>query len=145
LITATAPVAAALGAVGLRERYSSQREKASAATAADATRKREVQDAYLGVVKSARASVAAFSNLDDPMHLGPGSQVHEAARAQIAELAGDLHEAIALVEIVGSPEAVAAAKPLLWTPRYDDSNQGTVSDIDDQIKHFLEFIRGDIS
>ncbi len=145
LITATAPVVAALGAGVVTAYVSGAREARNANRAAVAAEKREVRDAYLGVVKGARALAAALRERDFSGQR-PASRIAEVERgafsaAQIVGLTAQLHDAIAVVQIIGSPAARSkVVELLLVTSPHASSGPLNSEAVETALRRFMDAV-----
>jgi len=143
LITATAPVVAALGAVGLRERYTTLREQASAKSALVTARRHAIQEAYVGVIKSGRALAADYRNIDWERLARHTNDAND-AWDRILELTREFHGAIALVELIGSHQAQAVTAKMVRTTNPDNrTGQDTGARLQEEISGFVAVVRNE--
>jgi threonine synthase len=140
LITAGAPVVAALGAVGLTGRYQDKRTKTRAEIAAKAAEKRETKDAYLAVMRCGRALATARRYRE---YAGFSSDSSEAAQAKedVIRRTHELAEATALAEVAGSEKVQEAALKIRDVVSPGTGHPLTANELEDALREFLDVIK----
>jgi hypothetical protein len=142
LITTAAPVVAALGAVWLRERYSSKRVVAKAQGIAVADSERQVQAAYVGVIKSGRMLAAARRDRD---YRGTSDRdVDRQTRQDLVACRRELNAAVAIVDIIGSTDSQAAAQKMLDVSKPGTGQELTAEGLEKAIDDFILIVKEEL-
>lgn len=140
LITAGAPIVAALGAVGLTVRSQDKRAKIKAESAAKAAEKRETQDAYLAVMRCGR-TLATARRYRDYAGFSPDSLEATQAKEDVIRRTHELAEATALAEVAGPKKVQEAALRIRNVVSPGTGHPLTAEELEDALSEFLDAIK----
>jgi hypothetical protein len=140
LITASAPVVAALGAVWLKEQWDTRRENAKAQIGVENALHRELQDTYARVARAARSLAAARRYRD---YAGFDAESPEAKRMldEVMTRTPELHKAIGSAEVIGPPEIRDALSRMRRETSPGAGATLTAGPIEEALKDFLDIIQ----